>query len=147
MKTTPLNTVVRAQKIAGKTVLVLPAPYQEAANVGIVAAAAKRGIELNGVSVFYLDVKAHYNGNKKLASRSQKTYICHYRLLWNYLATIGDYDSMLMFVRPKLGNKVPAMKLDSLLGAMRFKNGVSYEELKIRAGFTCTRARFPCIHV
>jgi hypothetical protein len=24
---------------------------------------------------------------------------------------------------------------------------VSYEELKIRAGFTCTRARFPCIHV
>jgi hypothetical protein len=112
--------VIMATAVLGKQVLVLPTPYQLAANSGIIKAASELDIDLQGAEVFYFEVQGHYSGNKKLAKHSRATYINHYRQLWRHLAKIGDYESMLMLVSPKLKN-LPAQKAGSLMSFLRFK--------------------------
>jgi hypothetical protein len=110
----------RTTKCNGKKVVVLPPALQLAVNAGILQAAKDNKIALGGMTIFYLDVEAHYNGNKKLRPKTQHTYIQHYRQLWRHLAQTGDFESMLLLVSPRLTN-LPAMKVESLQSFVRRK--------------------------
>ena len=103
------------------SVVELPPTLQAKVDAGIVVAAAEYSVDLSGHTTFTFKKEAgHFHGNKKMAQTSVDTYKCHYKMLWIFLATIGDYSSMLLLVSPKLAN-VPSMRVESLGAFVRYK--------------------------
>ena len=115
--------MTRARQSSGtknKTVLVLTKTVQDAVNEGICKAARRFKIKLKGRKQFYFKLNGHYHGNKRLKPGTAATYKEHYKQLWTFLAKIGDYESMLLLVSPRLKD-VPSMKLSSLSAFLRYK--------------------------
>lgn len=101
--------------------LVLTPALQKLVDAGIVAAATKYAIELGGQTSFHLHLEdGHYHGNKALKLKSVDTYKAHYKQLWIFLADIGDFESMLLLVTPKLKD-LPSMNVSSLSAFLRYK--------------------------
>jgi hypothetical protein len=98
----------------------LPLQRQIKTNAGIIAAALKHHVDLGDRTEFIFDKEGHYFGNGPIAASSKKTYKSHYWQLWEFLSRIGDFESMLMLVSPKLIN-VPSMKVESLQAFIRYK--------------------------
>jgi len=107
---------------------------------GMLAAASKQQIPLDGKVAFYFETQYTYTGNKNLAPRTKETYNFHYRNLWKFLAHIGDFDSMLMLLSPRL-KRLPAMKVESLMAYIRYK------KMSKSTVLSATQGGVPIVHV
>jgi hypothetical protein len=104
--------------------MILEEPLQQKINEGIMMAAAKYAVKLDGRTVFYFNYHGKYHGNKKLAVKTENTYEAIFSQYWRFLGVIGDFESMLPLVSCRRLNNVPAMKVESLTAFMRYKKMV-----------------------
>ncbi len=105
----------------------LPTALQVKVDLGIGRAAAKYGIDPRLLpEQLQSELRLHRRGGVLAAvTTTQDRYESDYRQLWRFLARIGDFESMLLFLFPNevvgASTKCPAMKCESLCLYLRYK--------------------------
>lgn len=104
-----------SKKKKALTLVKLPRAQQERVDKGIIKAAERWRVNLEGRTSFHFNLTSRaLLGNKNYQKKSTEKYIKeHGKALWLWMARIGDYDSMLILLTPLLKN-VPSMKLETV---------------------------------
>jgi hypothetical protein len=92
----------------------VPSNFVDKTSTGIISSLTKHHFEVqpNSHKLF---------GSKKLADNSEETYFKHVKGLFCFLATIGDYDSLLVLFDRAPHEMVPSMNADSIALYMLYR--------------------------